>query len=156
MVTRDDAFSSQSTMKVGWTAPESEYLPILGYNLEMDDGFSGPFSLVYSGVENAQQLDFVVSNLVAPRFYRFRVYAIDVNGAGAYSEESSIQACIPPSELGRPLVSDIGKTSFTLSWSAPLLFGGCPVTSYELWRDQGDGGEVNVLIDAESFPSRPN
>ena len=90
MVTRDEVFSSETTMKVKWTAPVSSDLPILGYGLEMDDGLSGPFFTIYSGVENAQQLDFVLSNLIAPRFYRFRAYAIDVNGAGAYSEESSI------------------------------------------------------------------
>lgn len=90
MISRDEVFSSETSMKVIWTAPESSDLPILGYKLEMDDGLSGPFVTIYNGVENAQQLDFVVSNLIAPRFYRFRAYAIDVNGAGAYSEESSI------------------------------------------------------------------
>lgn len=56
----------------------------------MDDGFGGPFEQIYSGRDNTQTLDYEVFGLVAERFYRFRVYAIDVNGPGEYSNELSL------------------------------------------------------------------
>jgi len=50
-----------------------------------------------------------------------------------------------------PIVSSITKTSFTASWSAPVMFGGCPITSYVLYRDDGSGSDVNIPIDVASF-----
>lgn len=75
--------------------------------------------MVYNGTENPQVLESIVTDLVAERFYRFRVCAVDVNGLGVYSAESSIQACIPPSEIGRPIIDSITSTSFTVQWAVP-------------------------------------
>lgn len=36
------------------------------------------------------------------------------------------------------------------------MFGGCPITSYVLYRDDGSGSDVNIPIDVASFASRPN
>jgi hypothetical protein len=82
----------------------------------MDDGFGGPFQEIYDGRDNTQTLDYEVFDLVAERFYRFRVYAIDVNGPGQYSNEISLQACVPPSELERPTIEWILETSFLMTW----------------------------------------
>jgi hypothetical protein len=56
----------------------------------MDDGLGGPFETVYDGHDNIQIREFEVAGLVAERFYRFRAYAIDVNGPGEFSEVTSI------------------------------------------------------------------
>ena len=66
-----------------------------------------------------------------------RVYAIDVNGKGPYSGIVTLQACIPPMNLEQPYITSIKKTKFTMKWSAPELAGGCPITHYELLRDDG-------------------
>ena len=36
------------------------------------------------------------------------------------------------------------------------MFGGCPITSYVLYRDDGQGSSVNIPIDPTTFSSRPN
>jgi hypothetical protein len=120
-----------------WSAVTTSDLPVTGYSLEMDDGFNGPFTEIYDGRENTQTLSAVVSNLIPQKFYRFRVRAFDINGPGVYSGVTSVQACIPPQNLTSPIVSSISKTTFTVSWSAPVNFGGCPITSYVLYRDDG-------------------
>jgi hypothetical protein len=90
-VTRDSEFQSEHSILVHWPAVTSgNDLPITGYVLEADDGLLGPFIVEYDGHDNIQTLDFEISDLVPERFYRFRVYAIDVNGPGAFSNEVSI------------------------------------------------------------------
>jgi hypothetical protein len=100
-------------------------------------------------------LDYEVFDLVPERFYRFRAYAIDVNGPGTYSNEISLQACVPPDNIERPVIMSIQRESFTMSWSAPSYSGGCPITSYTLLRDDGNGSDVNMAIDPELVPIRP-
>lgn len=43
-----------------------------------------------------------------------------------------------------------------MSWNAPVNFGGCPITSYTLYRDDGRGGAVDIQIDPTTFILRPN
>lgn len=43
-----------------------------------------------------------------------------------------------------------------MSWSAPINFGGCPISSYVLYRDDGLGSAVNIPIDPSTFAQRPN
>lgn len=43
-----------------------------------------------------------------------------------------------------------------MSWTDPRVFGGCPLTSFELLRDDGEGSDVNIPIDPDSVASRPD
>lgn len=86
--------------------------------------------------------------------YRFRVVAIDVNGLGAYSEAVSLQACTPPSNIANPTIIEIRKENFVVSWAPPHFIGGCPITHYELLRDDANGSDVDIPIDPASFNSR--
>ncbi len=43
-----------------------------------------------------------------------------------------------------------------MSWTAPALSGGCPVTSYTLLRDDGNGGDVSIVIDPVAVAARIN
>lgn len=113
----------------------------------MDDGFIGPFAEIFSCKHNTQQLSYEVCNLTASRNYRFRVVAIDINGPGHYSNVTNIQACNPPMFIASPIISNVQQTSFVITWKAPSSLGGCPITSYQLFRDNGDGGNVNIQID---------
>lgn len=56
--------------------------------------------------------------------------------------------------IDEPIIESITITSFTVKWLPPAISGGCPITSYELYRDDGVGSEVNVQIDPDSFASR--
>ena len=48
-----------------------------------------------------------------------------------------------------PKVIAIKRTNFTVTWSPPSILGGCPVISYVLLRDDGNGSEVNIKIDPD-------
>ena len=54
-----------------------------------------------------------------------------------------------------PKVIAIKRTNFTVTWSPPSILGGCPVTSYVLLRDDGNGSEVNIKIDPDQVQNRP-
>jgi hypothetical protein len=56
--------------------------------------------------------------------------------------------------IDQPIIESITKTTFTVKWSPPAVSGGCPITSYELYRDDGLGSDVNTQIDPDSFASR--
>jgi hypothetical protein len=54
------------------------------------------------------------------------------------------------------MITEILKESFTVGWSDPSIFGGCPITSFELMRDDGDGSDVDIPIDPNDVASRPD
>jgi hypothetical protein len=82
------------------------------------------------------------------------VFGIDVNGPGLYSNEVTLQACAPPTGLERPVISNILKEQFTMSWAKPAYTAGCPITEYKLYRDDGAGSDVNIQIDPDDVASR--
>jgi hypothetical protein len=49
---RDTSLYSEETMIISWGEVTASDLPVLGYVLEMDDGFGGLFSKVYDGSNN--------------------------------------------------------------------------------------------------------
>lgn len=63
--------------------------------------------------------------------------------------ESSIKnfkACISPSNFSKPLIIFATWTSYKVSWDAPENDGGCPIIKYEIYRDRGDGANMDVLV----------
>ena len=69
-------------------------MPIRGYVLQIDDGLAGPFSIAYDGSFNPQLTEYIMTDLVASRTYRLKVYATDVNGKGIESNIVEQIACI--------------------------------------------------------------
>lgn len=72
---------------VKWDEIVVSDLPIRGYVLLIDDGLQGEFNIAYDGSFNPQLTEYLITDLVAARTYRIKVYATDVNGSG---EESAI------------------------------------------------------------------
>ena len=71
------------------------------------------------------------------------------------SSDAPFTICTPPSAFLPPVVTSVSLTSMTLSWSAPASSGGCPITSYHIFKDDGNGGlfaEVSPLL-VNSIPS---
>jgi hypothetical protein len=46
-----------------------------------------------------------------------------------------------------PTIYAIDQTHFTVGWSTPIETGGCPLTGYAVFRDDGLGGALNIPID---------
>jgi len=152
---RDSAVLRATSMQITWTRVTTADLPVLGYVLMRDDGLGGEFIQVYDGSKNPQLFSVSVNTLISPRTYRFKVYAVDVNGGGVESSTSSFIACVVPSNLAIPILTAVEKQKFTVHWSMPKNFGGCVLTGYELWRDDGTGGTINIAIDASTIANQP-
>lgn len=58
----------------------------------------------------------------------------------------SFKSCVAPTDLLTPLVIDVTRTSYHISWDAPENDGGCPIIYYEIYRDIGDGGAFSVNV----------
>jgi hypothetical protein len=114
----------------------------------MDDGLNGDFNVVYDGSSSPLVYEYLVTNLVPARPYRFKVQAVDFNGAGFTSAIYTFIACLPPIGMKTPTLVEVGKTSFTIAWKPPLYTNGCPVLSYAIYRDDGTPqGLVNIPVD---------
>jgi hypothetical protein len=77
--------------------------------------------------------------------YSFKVNAINFNGLGPDSAVYNFSICIVPSGLFPPNMTAVLKTSMVLTWNPPTSDGGCPVTSYHIFMDDGNGGALTEI-----------
>lgn len=88
-------------------------------------------------------------SLLAGTTLRFKVIAYNYNGAGSPSEIAALRVCGVPSGLGKPtkLASSTSTPSITARWEEPASTGGCPITGYAVFVDDGAGG---AFVEANS------
>ena len=83
--------------------------------------------------------------------YRFKVSALVFNGEGVMSSEFLTYSCVAPTTMAGPTRVSSTSSSMTLAWTAPADEGGCTVTGYAVFTNDGLGGtvwtEVNVPMD---------
>lgn len=116
-VRKIESLSSLTTIVVEWDAvPEIDGIDTTGYLLYIDDGRNGDFNIVYDGSGNFFTLTFAATGLETGLPYRFFVVALNINGKSEDSLETTIYACIKPSENGQPYKIDTSKTTITLGW----------------------------------------
>jgi hypothetical protein len=94
--------SSQTSITVSWTPVADKEIPTSGYNLYMDNGDDGDFSLIMNGENHPGKLSYTANYLKPNTIYRFKVSAVNFNGEGLQSTETLIQTCSPPSNLSSP------------------------------------------------------
>ena len=56
------------------------------------------------------------------------------------------KSCVAPSDLKKPILVSVTKTSYKIAWDAPENDGGCPILKYEIYWDRGDGANIDVLV----------
>ena len=119
----------------------------------MDSNISGDFQEVYTASSSLSQ--FAVSNLTRGILYRFKIQAKNFNGWGPQSPIGAFYTCVKPSGLDIAFISETTSDSMTLFWSEPLDDGGCPITGYALFRDDGSSGdpciEINMDDDVSTY-----
>jgi|LauGreDrversion4_2_1035121.scaffolds.fasta_scaffold01782_4 hypothetical protein len=110
-----ETLSTNSTIAIGWDRVASDDgIPVLGYILQMDDGFNGDFKTIYDGNKDPITNNFVTSQLTIGLNYRFRVAAVNYNGDSAYSNIVPIFACLVPSKIPQPKRINQSTTSITI------------------------------------------
>jgi hypothetical protein len=80
--------------------------------------------------------------------YRFKLQALNYNGAGPASAVFEANACQPPSGQGAPFRLATSVTTITVGWLAPLDDGGCPITGFALYRDAADGATPTTEVNS--------
>ena len=120
----------------------------------IDDGLQGDFIVAYDGSFNPQLTEYLIQGLVGGRLYRLKVYATDTNGRGTESPIVEQISCIEPAEMQLPILESVSKTTYTLSWSLPLFVGGCPITGFGIFRDDGNNGPLDIEVDKDQLDGR--
>lgn len=97
-------------------------------------------TLIYDGSVVPSIFTYTQTGLTTGATYYFYLSAINFNGEGPQSSPAVYTACTQPSRLAAPKVISTTATTVNLVWNYPLDDGGCPLTSYILFLDDGNGG----------------
>jgi len=103
-------------------------------------------------------LNYLASDLESNLVYRFKVAAVNFNGVGPLSPIAFLQACSLPPNWSKPTIVSNTLASVTIGWNEPQSNGGCPITSYAVFIDDGANCafvEANVDNDI-SFRNQPS
>ena len=141
----------------GPTIPTSaSEISVTGYKLYMDGGNDGNYRVIYDGTNLPGTVEYLVTaekdGIQPGRAYRFRVSAINFNGEGAPSVETTLFICLSPFDFAAPTYSSSTQTTLTINWQAPKAVNGCPIIKYQLFRDAGTGGDINVAVGGDIEP----
>ena len=116
----------------------------------MAKDIDGLFVLALDGKEFRTIVSYIAENLDTGRFYRFKVSAYNFNGEGLASAEMTTYSCSSPSIMEKPLRVTSSPTSFTIQWQEPADDGGCPITGYAVFRDDGASGPITTEVNSDS------
>ena len=114
----------------------------------MDAGSNGYFQKVFDGRNQPGIIQYNVTELIVGRAYRFKVRALNFNGAGDFSSESVYYSCLPPQEILPPQYVSSTETSLKVKWGAPQYLYGCPLVTYNMYVDDGENGLATNLVAA--------
>lgn len=99
--------------------------------------------------------EFLLTDLTTGQLYQFKVSAINFNGISVLSDTLEVYACNFPFQPEKPVRISGTKTSLLLGWSQIEDNGGCPITGYRLYRDEGDGESISTEVDPSEVSGRP-
>jgi hypothetical protein len=149
-VTKDQTYSSNTTIMLRWTVPATEVEPILGFRLRMIDSNLST-TVLYDAPTNPQVLQYLATGLTPGTSYSFAVLGYNFNGAGGtWSPDASFRACSAPSLVPLPSVTGQSSTQLSFAWEAPGYDGGCEVTGYQLLLDDKSSNAAGVLTQVYS------
>lgn len=150
-----EADSGETFITLSWSSVADTELPVIGYILNIDDGFGGDMAVLYDGSNQPNVLQYTSTGLITGLSYTFTVQAVNYNGASSESTDVSYIICIKPQGFEAPYLIASTETSMTIRWEAPTSNGGCQITSYYLFVNDGAGGSVYNEIDAGTINGNP-
>ena len=93
-----------------------------------------------------------VQGLTNGLLYRFKAKALNFNGLSDFSDVASFYACTQPSEFARPLIFAQSGSSISIKWEPPNDTGGCRITTYIIYRNDGGQGSVDTEVNEIEEP----
>ena len=154
--TKVAAESGYYYITLSWLKSADTDLPVIGYNLYMDDGYGGDFTLIYNGQNYPNVLKYTQTGLTTGLKYNFKVAALNFNGEGDQSDAAPFIVCIAPTGFSSPALSSVSQTSMTLAWKAPSSNGGCSISSYKIFMNDGAGGTTYTEVDPLIVENNPS
>lgn len=92
------------------------------------------------------------TNVLKSKLYRFSYRVQNINGWSPMSPTTMIRAAIMPSKPMAPLLLEATDSQMRLKLFKPEDNGGCEITSFELFRNDGNAmSEPNIKV--ESYTS---
>jgi len=154
------AYSSKTSLSVEWSAVtvpggESPGGDVLGYSLYATDPETGTTWEAYNGAQLGLRdvTKTTVRGLTTGKAYRLQVAAHTFNGKGTLSEPFEFRACVLPSPLAAPYRSGGTATTIELHWAPPADTGGCALTGYAVFMDDGTGTGVFAEVNTANDPA---
>jgi hypothetical protein len=145
-------------VSISWGPPLSNGgSPVTGYNVYMSTapGSRGTELTTTTGSS------YTATGLVNGTKYYFRVTALNALGEGPASAQVAVTAGLappPPSSVAPPgaplaVMAGVASAQVSLSWTAPSVTGGSPVTGYRVYRSTvpGAGGERIASVTATDY-----
>lgn len=137
----DSSVTSDTTIKVTYAspAPANGGVPILSYELQMDDGLAGAFtSLTGFSTNSMATTHTVTKGVVRGRTHRLRYRALNLIGWGPFSEEQGVLAARVPDAPLQPLYQSFVGSVMNIVIQPSPDHGGASISKYELWVDSGN------------------
>ena len=154
-VTKNIELSTESSIYLQWDKVADEEVETTGYLLWMASNPIGSeeWVLAMNATSRPESNQFSVDGLEPGEIYKFKLQTLNFNGASQNSSILSFNACLPPSGLIAPWRTGSSTASISLRWAEPLNDGGCPITGYAVFRDDGLQSEPTIEVNSAQDPA---
>jgi len=148
--TIDMAHSSDTYINMSWPLPTpTDSLPDIRYLIYSDDGRPGNGVLVYNSTDT-NVLMFIDSDLAPGVLYSYWLQVENFNGLSPNLTQNSAAhasryACAIPQQLTSLEILTKNATAIKLSWTEPLVFTGCEISTYQVLADDGSAGALTAV-----------
>eukprot|EP00928_Gymnodinium_smaydae_P022346 TRINITY_DN18808_c0_g1_i1.p1 TRINITY_DN18808_c0_g1~~TRINITY_DN18808_c0_g1_i1.p1 ORF type:complete len:4341 (-),score=787.41 TRINITY_DN18808_c0_g1_i1:161-11695(-) len=145
---------SLTSVTLSWDPPVDDGgAPIQQYYVRRNDGLGGTdFMDATGGWDTPTSTTYTVTALTASYYYTFQVAgvsrAVSVGAAEPNYFTLNLYAAAVPTAPAAPTVVPGSRTSngMTLSWDPPTDSGGIAVLGYRVYRDNGAGDAIDVML----------
>lgn len=102
MPVKENALSSLTSIHLNWNVVSDTQINVLGYQVYMDAGSNGHYTMVFNGKNKPGVRSYTAQNLQQARAYNFKIAAVNFNGVGPFSQAVTYFSCLPPQIIQPP------------------------------------------------------